>query len=151
MIRKTTICRKSLNTSKKSKGGSVPDSVVDGAKRLLIIASVSILTLPFNIYVYNNLLVLSFFEFYYLLSFCASPIFSVMRFIIIIDMFIFNSIDSFQNLHAHMVGLFMLFYFCLEEKSWMPFLWIFTNILVTCCSMDPTSTNPPLKWIQEGH
>ena len=50
-------------------------------------------------------------------------------------MFIFNSIDSFQNLHAHMVGLLMSFYFCLEGQSWMPFLWIFTNILVTCCSI----------------
>ena len=54
LIGNTTIHCKSLNKSKKSNDGIILDSFVDGVKRLLIVAPVSALTLPFNI-AYNQM------------------------------------------------------------------------------------------------
>lgn len=54
LIGNTTIHCKSLNKSKQSNGGPIPDSFVDGVKRLLIVAPVSALTLPFQI-AYNQM------------------------------------------------------------------------------------------------
>ena len=49
LIGKTAVDCKSFDASKKSNGGAVSDSFVDGVKRLLLFAPVSMLTLPFNI------------------------------------------------------------------------------------------------------
>jgi len=54
LIGNTAIRCKPLNKSKRSNGGFFPDHFVNGVKRLLIVAPVSMLTLPFNI-AYNQM------------------------------------------------------------------------------------------------
>jgi len=103
LIGKTTIRCKSLNTSKKSNGGSVPDSVVDGVKRLLIIAPVSMLTLPFNI-AYNQMSSIFLFQG------------NAMRTVAFIDSSWMSNFDSFSVLVAGaIIGTFL--YPALEKRG----------------------------------
>jgi len=103
LIGNSTIRCKSLNASKKSNGGSIPDSVVGGVKRLLVIAPVSMLTLPFNI-AYNQMSSIFLFQG------------NAMRTVAFIDSSFMSNFDSFSVLIAGaIVGTFL--YPALEKRG----------------------------------